>query len=132
MRERSGFKRYCLFVGQLTPRKGPDILLRALADTDEICCVFVGDGPMKANLEALAKKLGVQERVAFLGALPPEQLGRIYAEADLLVLPSLSEGAPLVVLEAMACGTPVVTTRVSGLPVHVADVMATAAGIQPA
>jgi glycosyltransferase involved in cell wall biosynthesis len=121
VRERCGFERYCLFVGRLTPRKAPDLLVRALAEADGVRCAFVGDGPMRRRLEALAAELGVADRVAFLGNLPHGDLSRIYADADFVVVPSVSEGTPLVVAEAMACGTAVLATRVAGLPDLVED-----------
>jgi glycosyltransferase involved in cell wall biosynthesis len=118
---RHGFERYCLFVGQLTSRKAPDLVLRALVKCEDVCCVFVGDGPMRLRLERLAEDLGVSERVAFLGQIDSSELADIYADADLLVLPSVSEASPLVVAEAMAWGTPVLATRISGVPSLVKD-----------
>src|SRR5436305_207302 len=90
IRERFGFDRYCLFVGSLTPRKSPDLLLEAVAEAG-VCCVFAGDGPMRRKLERRAEQLGIAGRVAFLGGVPPHELGRIYSEADLLVLPTVSD-----------------------------------------
>jgi glycosyltransferase involved in cell wall biosynthesis len=117
-----GFDRYCLFVGRLTSRKGPDFVVHALAEAeDDVCCVFAGDGPMRREIEQLAQKLGVANRIAFLGKVDPEELTPLYANADLLILPSVSEASPLVVAEAMACGTPVLATRIAGLPNLVQD-----------
>lgn len=121
VRDRIAFSRYCLFVGQLTSRKAPDLLLRAIADVEEMSCVFAGDGPMRRKLEVLARDLGIEQRVVFLGSVPAAELGALYAGADFLILPSVSEGTPLVVLEAMACGIPVLATRVAGLPFLVQD-----------
>ena len=115
------FAHYCLFVGRLTPRKAPDLLLHALVDAPRINCVFAGDGPERKRLEALASSLGVSERAAFLGDLAPDQLAQTYSAADLLVIPSLSETTPLVAFEAMACATPVLSSRVAGLPDVVDD-----------
>jgi glycosyltransferase involved in cell wall biosynthesis len=116
------FDRYCLFVGRLTPRKGPDYVVRALAEAeDDVCCVFAGDGPMRREIERLAEKLGVADRIAFLGNVDPDSLAPLYANADLLVLPSVSEASPLVAAEAMACGTPVLATRIAGLPSLIED-----------
>jgi glycosyltransferase involved in cell wall biosynthesis len=115
------FANYCLFVGRLTPRKAPDLLLRALVDAPRINCVFAGDGPERKRLEALASSLGVSERAVFLGDLAPDQLAQTYSAADLLVIPSLSETTPLVAFEAMACATPVLSSRVAGLPDVVDD-----------
>jgi glycosyltransferase involved in cell wall biosynthesis len=119
--EELGIGSYCLFVGSLDLRKAPDILLRALSDAPGITCVLVGDGPARHHLEQLAQQLNVTERVRFAGYLRPSELGRYYAEADLLVLPSFSETTPRVILEAMACGTPVVASRVGGIPTIVED-----------
>ena len=120
IREQYGFERYCLFVGSLTPRKSPDLLLEAVAEAG-VSCVFAGDGPLRRKLERRAEQLGIAGRVAFLGGVPPHELGRIYSEADLLVLPTVSDTSPLVALEAMACGTPVLASRVSGLPAMIED-----------
>jgi glycosyltransferase involved in cell wall biosynthesis len=117
----SPFDRYCLFVGSLTPRKAPDILIRALVEAPTTNCVFAGAGPMREELELLAVRLGVAERVAFLGSLGPGELAPLYCNADLLVIPSVSEAAPLVAVEAMACGTPVLSSRIAGLPELVHD-----------
>jgi glycosyltransferase involved in cell wall biosynthesis len=116
------FDHYCLFVGRLTPRKGPDFVIEALAEAeDDVCCVFAGDGPMRSHVEQLAERLGVADRTAFLGNVDVESLPSLYANADLLILPSVSEASPLVVAEAMACGTPVLATRIAGLPTLVED-----------
>lgn len=120
-RVRAPFDRYCLFVGRLTPRKAPDLILHALVEAPESNCVFAGDGPMRRRLEALARELGVDNRVAFLGDVSPADLCPLYTSADLLLVPSFSESSPLVAYEAMACGTPVLSSRVAGLPDLVHD-----------
>jgi glycosyltransferase involved in cell wall biosynthesis len=84
-------------------------------------CVFVGDGPLRKRLERRAEDLGVADKVGFLGYVAPHELGRIYSEADMLALPSVSEAAPLVVVESLACGTPVLASRIAGLPSVVKD-----------
>lgn len=117
----SPFSRYCLFAGSLTPRKAPDLAMQALVEAPETNFVFAGDGPMRRRLEQLASELGVGERVAFLGVVSPDRLAALYTGADLLVLPTFSEASPLVAFEAMACGTPVLSTRVAGLPELVSD-----------
>ncbi len=115
------FEDYCLFVGRLESRKAPDLLLHALAKVSEANCVFVGDGPMRGGLERLAAELEIRDRVAFLGYVRSADLPAIYSSAQLLVLPSVSEAMPLVVLEAMACATPVLASRIAGLPTAVHD-----------
>ena len=116
-----GVDRYCLFVGSLVPRKSPDLLLDALAELDDVSCVFAGDGPMRSKLERRASELGISDRVRLLGAVTPGDLGALYAGADMLVVPAVSEASPLVAVEAMACGLPVVASRISGLPSLVKD-----------
>ncbi|MCC7264392.1 MAG: glycosyltransferase [Candidatus Latescibacteria bacterium] len=112
-----------LFVGMLVPVKGLEVLLQALARLDEpqVCCAIVGGGPQEAGLRELAARLGLLPRVVFAGPRSTDEVPRWMQAADLLVLPSLSEGRPNVVLEAQACGLPVVATRVGGTPELVED-----------
>lgn len=107
-----------LFVGLLVPVKGLDTLLDALARMADRGCrlVLVGEGPSRAPLEAQAAALGLLARVRFAGQRPAGEIPRWLVAANLLVLPSLSEGRPNVVLEAHACGLPVVATAVGGTP----------------
>jgi glycosyltransferase involved in cell wall biosynthesis len=96
---------------------GLDTLLSALPRLADVWCVVAGDGPERASLERLASTLGVRERTVFTGPLSDEDLVPFYSAIDLLVVPSrYLEGFGLVVLEAMASGTPVLATRVGGLP----------------
>jgi glycosyltransferase involved in cell wall biosynthesis len=104
----------------LVERKGHHLVieaLKSLADTD---LFIVGEGPQRAALQQLAKSLGVADRVRFLGLIEHSQLSQIYSAADALVLASSREGWANVLLEAMACGTPVVATAVWGTPEVVA------------
>ena len=107
-----------LSVGHLVHVKGHDIALQALAQLATrhpgVHLVFVGDGPLRADLQAQAQSLGIGARVTFAGAIPNEALPAWYSAADALVLASRSEGWANVLLEAMACGTPVVATAVGG------------------
>jgi glycosyltransferase involved in cell wall biosynthesis len=121
VRETYGFERYALFVGSLVPRKCPDLLVDALAEAGDVRCVFVGDGPMRPRLERQAQELGISDRVVLMGTVPSNELGPIYADADVVILPTVSDAFPLVALEAMACGTPVLASRVSGLPEMIED-----------
>lgn len=115
-----GHESYFVFVGQLTDRKGPDVLLRALALRPHRC-VFIGDGPMRPRLEQLAAQLELADLVEFLGALPGPEVLELCRQADALVLPSFAEGLPLVILEAFSCGTPVIASDVAGIPSVVID-----------
>jgi glycosyltransferase involved in cell wall biosynthesis len=115
-----------LTVGHLVPVKGHDLVISALPLLPDVRLVLAGDGPERKKLEALAGSLGVQERVRFLGAVPQADLPHHYSNADALVLASSREGWANVLLESMACGTPVVASRVYGTPEVVAS---SAAGV---
>jgi glycosyltransferase involved in cell wall biosynthesis len=109
-----------LSVGHLIPRKGHDIVIEAVARLPNTVLLVAGEGPERAKLEALARKLGMEERVRLLGQLPHSELPELYSAADVLVLASSREGWANVLLEAMACGTPVVASEVWGTPEVVA------------
>jgi len=116
-RARLGFSRpTLLFVGHLIPRKNQALAIRALPLLPDVALAMAGDGPDREALAGLARALGVAERVRFLGLIPHERLAEAYTAADALVLSTRREGWPNVLLEAMACGTPVVATAVSGIP----------------
>jgi glycosyltransferase involved in cell wall biosynthesis len=108
--------RTLLSVGHLIERKGHEFVIGAMPDLPNDVLLIAGDGPDRNALEGLAKRLGVAERVRFLGSLPHRNLQKIYAASDALVLASSREGWPNVLLEAMACGTPVVATPIWGNP----------------
>ncbi len=103
-----------LFIGRLVPFKGVDFLLRALERVPDLRLDIVGSGPEMPRLRTLAQALAVADRVRWYGEYPDEDLGRRMADADFLVLPSVTveEMFGLVVLEAMAAGRPVITTAV--------------------
>ena len=105
-----------LSVGNLVPLKGHHLAVSALAKIPELTLWIAGGGPERGHLETLARKLGVAERVRFLGVVPHERMPALYSAADVLVLASESEGWPNVLLEAMACGARVVSTNVSDVP----------------
>jgi glycosyltransferase involved in cell wall biosynthesis len=105
-----------LSVGHLIPLKGVDLTIRALVDLPGARLLLAGEGPEEAALRSLAERLGVAGRVAFLGQLAPDDLVGLYNAADVLVLASSREGLANVLLEAMACGTPVVASNISGTP----------------
>jgi glycosyltransferase involved in cell wall biosynthesis len=102
-------------------------LLRAFADAklSQAVLVFAGDGPQREELEAQAARLGLQQRVRFLGFVNQSQLPAIYTSADVMVLPSIYEPFAVVVNEAMCCGCPVmVSDRVGAARDLVAPVRA--------
>jgi len=109
-----------LSVGLLDPRKAHDLIIRALPALPDVKLLIAGIGPEKKNLETLARELGVSSRVTLLGAVPQTELKTYYNAADALVLASSREGWANVLLEAMACGTPVVASNVWGTPEVVA------------
>ncbi|MBI5557283.1 MAG: glycosyltransferase family 4 protein [Deltaproteobacteria bacterium] len=105
-----------LYVGSLIPMKGVDILLRALGRLSHHTwqLTVAGEGKEGDSLRALAKGLGVAERVSFLGGVAPKEIVNLMAEHHLFVLPSLWEGRPNVVLEAMAAGRGIVVAANAG------------------
>ncbi len=107
-------------VGHLIPRKAHDLVIGALTDLTDVDLYIAGTGPEDARLRSLARSLGVADRVHFLGTLPQERLRTLYNAVDALVLASSREGWANVLLEAMACGTPVVASNVWGTPEVVA------------
>jgi glycosyltransferase involved in cell wall biosynthesis len=104
-----------LSVGNLLAFKGHGIVIEALSRLPGCELVIAGDGPDRAAFEALARRHGVSARVRFVGSLSQQELRRYFCAADALVLASSREGWPNVLLEAMACGTPVVATAVGGV-----------------
>lgn len=109
-----------LFVGRLHPVKGVRYLLYAMKivheEMPEAKLILVGDGEERDNLKDLTDSLGIRECVNFVGKVPHERIPDYMHQADIFVLSSLSESFGLVNLEAMACGLPIVATRVGGLP----------------
>jgi glycosyltransferase involved in cell wall biosynthesis len=103
-----------LSVGLLIPRKGHDIVIGALPELPGMSLLIVGAGPERNTLERLAASLGVAERVRFLGVLTQDELAEVYGAVDMLVLASSREGWANVLLESMACGTPVVASDIWG------------------
>nr|WP_245999002.1 glycosyltransferase [Eilatimonas milleporae] len=101
-----------LYVGWLIPRKRLDLVLAATAAHTQVTTLIVGTGPDAGRLEKQTQALNIADRVYFLGAKKPAELAPLYSAADVLLLPSDREGWANVLLEAMACGTPVVTRDV--------------------
>ncbi|MGN9838756.1 glycosyltransferase [Nonomuraea sp. H19] len=108
-----------LFVGRLDEEKRLDELVRALPmvlnDTDAQVA-FVGKGNQRAELERLARRIGVAERVFFLGFVPDERMPQAYAAADVFAMPGVAELQSIATLEAMATGLPVVAADAMALP----------------
>jgi glycosyltransferase involved in cell wall biosynthesis len=106
-----------LYVGQLIELKRVDLLLHAMALLPQAAELRLAyqNAALEAQLREMASALGLGERVYFLGPKPPEQLNRLYQEADVFVLPSAAEALPSVITEAMLCGTPIVATDVGGV-----------------
>ena len=117
--------RVILFVGSLVPVKGIDPLLRAFASlrrrpgNDDVRLYLIGGGFLEQELKRLACQLEIAPHTSFLGRLPHGQLCTWMNGADCLCLPSLSEGHPNVVMEALACGLPVVASAVGAIPDYV-------------
>ena len=106
-----------LFVGRLVYQKGLDLLLQALAlmpSGSDVILEVVGDGDARPDLEAMVGAMGISERISFAGWCPRSEMPLRYQATDIFVLPSRDEGMPNVVLEAMACGLPVIVTRIAG------------------
>jgi glycosyltransferase involved in cell wall biosynthesis len=105
-----------VFMGRLVDWKRVDLLLEACAllRGQRFTLEILGDGPLRAALEAQAKALALSERITFHGLLPQERCSALLTESDALVLPSLRECGGAVVLEAMACGLPVIATNWGG------------------
>ena len=107
-------------VGHLIERKGHHHAIAALPHLDDTELLIAGEGPERQALKSLAANLGVADRVRFLGAIPQDELVRLYNAVDALVLASSREGWANVLLESMACGTPVAASAVWGTPEVVA------------
>jgi glycosyltransferase involved in cell wall biosynthesis len=112
--------KWLLSVGLLIERKGHDVAIRGLRDLPGWSLLVVGSGELEGELKSLAKNLGLSERVRFAGGVPQAELPWYYSAADVLVLASSREGWANVLLESMACGTPVVASSVWGTPEVVA------------
>lgn len=113
------------FVGVLTPRKGIDTLIESMGhlarNGGAPLLVIAGIGELRDALEARAAELGIADRVRFVGKVAHDEVAWWMAAGDIFCLPSLSEGLPTVVCEAMACGRAVVATAVDGTPEIVDD-----------
>jgi glycosyltransferase involved in cell wall biosynthesis len=108
-------------VGNLVPEKGHDLFIKTVAALPEVEALIVGAGPERTRLLELAAGSGVGGRLRIIDEMPQDRLRTVYGAADALVLASTREGWPNVLLEAMACGTPVVAADVGGVREVVAE-----------
>jgi len=125
--EKSAAKAYChlddnkriiLTVSRLSSEKGLEFLIQAVSKikSTDVMLIIIGDGPLKGKLTNMVKSLGLAESVRFMGNIGHSDIIKWYNSADIFCLPSLWEGCPNVVIEALACGIPVVATNVGGIP----------------
>jgi glycosyltransferase involved in cell wall biosynthesis len=117
-----------LCVGRMAPKKGFDVLIRALAEPAlrqrKVMAVMIGKGDEWQAWQDLARHLGVDGRICWLGVVSNTEIGRYYNACDILVMPSVSrpaDGLNVCVLDAMSCAKPVVTSNVAGNPLAVID-----------
>ena len=110
-------------VGRLSVEKGLDYFLKAgaqiIARDPSVKLLVVGEGPQRRELVALAQALGISASVIFCGHR--RDVDRIYPAVDLFILPSLTEGIPLALLEAMACSRPIIASKIGGIPEVIQD-----------
>jgi colanic acid/amylovoran biosynthesis glycosyltransferase len=114
-----------LYIGRLVPEKGQAVLLEATAllagRGHPVEVTLAGEGPLRPDLERRAERLGIAAQVRFLGAVGQDRLRELYETASIFCLPSFAEGVPVVLMEAMAMGLPVVSTRITGIPELIED-----------
>ena len=110
--------KFLLFAGRLHPQKDPLLMLRALAalSDESVHLLIAGDGDLREAIRAEIQELNLSNQVTLLGPLPQERLLPLHQVAHACVLTSVYEGLPIVVLEALACGTPIVTTHCGETP----------------
>jgi len=113
-------KKIILSVGRIDEQKGFQLLIKALPEIlkkFEVKLVIVGTGPYLRSLKSMAEKRGLQDKVIFAGRVSDEDLPKYYNLADVFAFPTLRlEGLPYVIPEAMACGRPVISSRIGGIP----------------
>jgi glycosyltransferase involved in cell wall biosynthesis len=110
--------RFILFAGRLHPQKDPLLLVRSLSAVNQpnVHLLIAGDGELAAAVRSEIAQLGLTQQVTMLGAIQQAELAELHRLASICLLTSIYEGLPLVVLEALACGTPIVTTHCGEIP----------------
>ena len=110
--------RFVLYVGRLHPQKDPLLLIEAFAALaqPEVHLLIAGEGELKSTIEAAIEDYGISDRVTLLGGVSPERVSDLYRLSSVFVVSSAYEGVPIVVLESLACGTPVVGTECGEIP----------------
>lgn len=113
-------KKIILFIGNLVKIKGVDVLIEAFRmvreKDDNVELIIIGNGPEKLILEQQARNCGIYKKVHFLGVKDHNKIPLYINSANIIVLPSRYEGRPVLILEALACGRPVVASRIGGIP----------------
>lgn len=113
-------RRIILYIHHLSPRKGPKYLIKAIPivkkRVSNCVAILIGDGPQKNELENLIKELNLEEDIFLIGGVPNVDIPKYLAIADILVVPSVMEEFGRVLVEGMACKTPIVATNVGGIP----------------
>ncbi len=112
-----------VFAGRFQPQKNVPFLIRAAAANADLpwTLTLLGDGPQRPEIEALVSGFGLDDRVFLKGWVSPEEVREIFLKSDLLVMPSLSEGLPVVGVQALACGLAIAGTRAGGLAELIED-----------
>lgn len=120
-----GVGRRIVFVGRIIRAKGVEVLLDAVeslrAEHEDLVVTVVGDGPDRPLLESMASRRGLAPMVDFVGAKSRDEVAKILGESDVFVLPSFAEGVPVVLMEAMGAGLPVIATYVGGMTELIED-----------
>ncbi|MFB2875819.1 glycosyltransferase family 4 protein [Floridanema aerugineum] len=111
-------QKFVLFAGRLHPQKDPILLVQSIAalSNQNIHLLIAGDGDLREQVSSEIDRLGLQKQVTMLGAINQTELAKLQRVCSAFILTSAYEGLPLVVLEALACGTPIVTTRCGETP----------------
>lgn len=110
-----------MFVGRLISHKRLSTIIEAVAQTPKVALEIIGDGPERSSHQEYARRLGVDDRIRFTGAISHDEVLQRLSTADALILASTYEGLPHVAIEALACGTPVVAPDVGGISEAIRD-----------